>query len=221
MPVLKGGNCIEFSLILTNIYCYCTIKLCNKSKRSIYFSTLDKYFWFYWIKFFATKHISDHIIKYNQYLAFFVWIVFINIFLNYIAIIQVFNKSFRIVSTGTQREWTSIRRGYYVDTSKTIFWRISTSFRWTSLIEKSTLFPRTFFNVISMVEICTMFLLTIFDVILMGKNSASFLVSCKLMKTFGEVFSCVCNFKQVIFARLLSLKFSSKSSWCSPVPLKF
>ena len=128
MPVLKGGNCIEFSLILTNIYCYCTIKLCNKSKRSIYFSTLDKYFWFYWIKFFATKHISDHIVKYNQYLAFFVWIVFINIFLNYIAIIKVFNKSFRIISTGTQREWTSIRRGYYVDTSKTKFRRISTSF---------------------------------------------------------------------------------------------
>ena len=48
-----------------------------------------------------------------------------------------------------------------------------------------------------------------------------FLVSCKLMKTFGEVFSCVCNFKQVIFARWFSLKFSSKSPWCSPVPLKF
>ena len=72
-----------------------------------------------------------------------------------------------------------------------------------------------------MVEICTLFLLTIFDVILMGKSSTSFLVSCKLMKTFGEVFSCVCNFKQVIFARLLSLKFSSKSPWCTPVPLKF
>ena len=57
-----------------------------------------------------------------------------------------------------------------------------------SMVEKSTLFPRTFFDVISMVEICTLFLLTFFDVILMGKNLASFLVSCKLMQTFEKVF---------------------------------
>ena len=57
-----------------------------------------------------------------------------------------------------------------------------------SLVEKSTWFPRTFFDVISMVEICTLFLLTFFDVILMGKDLASFLVSCKLMKTFEKVF---------------------------------
>ena len=57
-----------------------------------------------------------------------------------------------------------------------------------SLVEKFTLFPRTFLDVICLVEICTFFLLTFFDVILMGKNSASFLVSCKLMKTFKEVF---------------------------------
>ena len=56
------------------------------------------------------------------------------------------------------------------------------------LVIKSTLFPRTFFDVISMVEICTLFLLTFFDVILMGKNLASFLVSCKLMKTFEKIF---------------------------------
>ena len=47
---------------------------------------------------------------------------------------------------------------------------------------------RTFISVISMVEICTLFLLTFFDVILMGKNLTSFLVSCKLMKTFEKVF---------------------------------
>ena len=47
---------------------------------------------------------------------------------------------------------------------------------------------RTFISVISMVEICTLFLLTFFDVILMGKNLTSFLVSCKLMKIFDEVF---------------------------------
>ena len=45
-----------------------------------------------------------------------------------------------------------------------------------------------FFDVICLVEICTLFLLTFFDVILMGKNSTSFLVSCKLMKTFEKVF---------------------------------
>ena len=66
----------------------------------------------------------------------------------------------------------SIRRGYYVDTSKNKFWRISTSFPCTffdviSMVEKSTSFPRTFFDVISMVEISTVFLLTFFDVILM------------------------------------------------------
>ena len=47
---------------------------------------------------------------------------------------------------------------------------------------------RTFISVISMVEICTLFLLTFFDVILMGKNLTSFLVNCKLMKTFEKVF---------------------------------
>ena len=47
---------------------------------------------------------------------------------------------------------------------------------------------RTFISVISMVEICTLFLLTFFDVILMGKDLASFLVSCRLTKTFEKVF---------------------------------
>ena len=36
-----------------------------------------------------------------------------------------------------------------------------------------------------------------------------------------EGFSCVCNFKQLTFARLFTLNFSSKSPWCSLVPLKF
>ena len=57
-----------------------------------------------------------------------------------------------------------------------------------SLVEKSTLFSRISFNVICLVEICALFLLTFCDVILMGKNSASLLVSCKLMKTFEKVF---------------------------------
>ena len=76
-----------------------------------------------------------------------------------------------------------------------------------SMVEKSTLFPPTFFDVISLAEIPTLFLLTFFDVILMAKNSRRF--------------SCVCNFKQLTFARLLSLNFSSKSPCCSPVSLKF
>ena len=57
-----------------------------------------------------------------------------------------------------------------------------------SLVQKSTFLPRTFFDEICLVDICTLFLLTFLDVILMGKNSTSFLVSCKLMKTLKEVF---------------------------------
>ena len=53
----------------------------------------------------------------------------------------------------------------------------------------------------------------------MDKNSTSFLVICKLMKTLKAVFLCL--FKQLTFGRLFSLNFSSKSPWCSPVPLKF
>ena len=61
------------------------------------------------------------------------------------------------------------------------------------MVEKSTLFPRTFFDVICLVEISRFFVLTFFDVILMGKNSTSFLVSCKLMKTFENVFAVFVN----------------------------
>ena len=74
-----------------------------------------------------------------------------------------------------------------------------------SMVQKSTLFPRTFFCVISLIKIYTVFVLTFFNIILMvkkstlfartffseilmGKNATSFLVSCKLMKTFDEVF---------------------------------
>ena len=59
-------------------------------------------------------------------------------------------------------ESTSIRRGYYVDTLKTKFRRVSTSF------------PHTFFGVISMVNKSTSFPRTFFDVILMAEKSTSF-----------------------------------------------
>ena len=36
-----------------------------------------------------------------------------------------------------------------------------------------------------------------------------------------EGLSYICNFKQLNFARLFCLNFSSKSPWCSPVPFKF
>ena len=102
------------------------------------------------------------------------------------------------------------------------------------LTKRSTLFPRTFFDVISLVEIPTVLLLTLFDIILMvqkstlfahtffdkismGKNLTSFLVSCKLMKTFEESF--VNNFKKLTFARFFC--FLNKSLWRSPVLLKF
>ena len=61
---------------------------------------------------------------------------------------------------GPNRHW--IWRGYYVDTSKSKFRQIS------------TLFPRTFFDVISLVKISTAFLLTFFNLILMVKKSTLF-----------------------------------------------
>ena len=64
-------------------------------------------------------------------------------------------------------KWRSIRRGYYVYTSKTKFQRISTLFPRTffekiSLFQISTLFPSTFFNVISMIKKSTLFPFTSF-----------------------------------------------------------
>ena len=46
-----------------------------------------------------------------------------------------------------------------------------TFFAVISMVEKYTLLPRAFFDVISLVEISTMFLLTFFDLILMVKKS--------------------------------------------------
>ena len=89
-----------------------------------------------------------------------------------------------------QVESTSIRRGYYVEEQISINFHVIPAYFFDviSMVEKSTLFPRNFFDMISMVEICTLFLLAFLNVILSGKNSTSFLVSCKLMKTFKEVF---------------------------------
>ena len=80
-----------------------------------------------------------------------------------------------------------------------------TFFNVISMVKKFTVFPRTFYDVIYLVEISTVFLLTFFNVILMvekstlfartffdeiwmGPNSTAFLVGCKVMKTFEEVF---------------------------------
>ena len=87
-----------------------------------------------------------------------------------------------------------------------------------SMVKKSTLFPRTVISVILMVEICTLFLLTFFDVILMGKDLTSFLVSCKLMKTFENFFPVFVTLNSWL---LQDCSLSSKSPWCSLVPLKF
>ena len=104
---------------------------------------------------------------------------------------------------------TSIRRRYYVDSSKTKFRQIFTSFRvlfrcnfdgWKIHVVSTYLFPRNFigrkvhvvstyfFDVISMIKICSLFLLNIFDVTLMSRSSTSFLVNCKLMKIFEKGF---------------------------------
>ena len=97
-----------------------------------------------------------------------------------------------------------------------------------SLVEISTFFPRTFFNVISLVEKSTLFPSSLFNVIFMVKKSTScastfirrnlngaksrcrFRLSCKLMKTLR--FSFASNFKNLTFAILFSLNFSSKFS---------
>ena len=76
-------------------------------------------------------------------------------------------------------ESTLIRRRYYIDTLKTKFRRISTSFPHTffdviSLVEKSMLFPRTFCGVILLVEKSTLFTRTFFDVILLVEKSTLF-----------------------------------------------
>ena len=51
-------------------------------------------------------------------------------------------------------------------------------------------------------------------------NSTSLLVSCKLIKTF-EGFSFASIFKKLVFARLFSLNFLSRSPWCSTILLEF
>ena len=110
---------------------------------------------------------------------------------------EIFQRSHHIEST-------SIRRECYVDTSKTKFRWISTSFPHTFLcnfdgrkihvvsthffdvtllVRKSTLFPRTFFDVISMVEKSTLFPRILFDVILMFEKSTLF------PRTFFDVIS--------------------------------
>ena len=87
-----------------------------------------------------------------------------------------------------------------IDEKSTLFPRYF--FDVISLVEKFTLFPRTFIGVISLVDKSTPFPRIFFDVIsivektfhhinLMSKNSTSFLVSYKLMKTFEEVFLCL------------------------------
>ena len=98
-----------------------------------------------------------------------------------------------------------------------------------SLVEISTFFPRTFFNVIHLFEKSTLFPSTFFNVIFMVEKSTSrartfirrnfdgaesrcrFRLSCKLMKTLRR-FSFASNFKNLTFATLFSLNFLSKLS---------
>ena len=67
-----------------------------KNKRKGYLPASDKQFCYYWLKFFVIKQISKYVIKCNQYFASFIYIVFINILINIIYIIQLFYKCFRI-----------------------------------------------------------------------------------------------------------------------------
>ena len=90
-----------------------------------------------------------------------------------------------------------------------------------SLVKISTVFLLTFCDVILMVKKSSLFTRTFFDEISMGKNSMSFLVSCKLIKKHSRRFYFDSSFKKLTFARFFSFNFLCKSSWCSPVPLKF
>ena len=89
------------------------------------------------------------------------------------------------------------------------------------MVRKSTLFPLRFFCVILMIGKCTLFARTFFDEISTGKSSTLFLVKLQSNEKHLMRFSFVSNFKKLTFARLFSLKLSSKSPWCSPVRLKF
>ena len=111
------------------------------------------------------------------------------------------------------------------------------------LVEKSILFPRTFIGVISLFEKSTLFPHTFFRCNLSGRNihvvfTYFFLRNFDGQKNdivFGKLqanenirggFYCVCNFKQLTFARMFSLNFSSISPssigiWVSwPPPLQ-
>ena len=46
---------------------------------------------------FFTRHSNNHNIKYSQQF-WFIWIVFINVFINIVHIIRVLNKSFRTIT---------------------------------------------------------------------------------------------------------------------------
>ena len=107
-----------------------------------------------------------------------------------------------------------------------------------SVVEKSTLFPHTFIGVILPVEKSSLFPRTFFQCNLSGGIMHivfTYFFQCnfdgqKFEIVFGKLeanknirggFSCVCNFKQLTFARFFSLNFSNKCPWCSPVSLKF
>ena len=62
---------------------------------------------------FITKHISNHIIKYDQYFAVFIWIMFFNIFINIIHITRVFNKSLRILKCFKLVFWRLLTNNWY------------------------------------------------------------------------------------------------------------
>ena len=113
-----------------------------------------------------------------------------NILTNYMKFITIYHfyqkewklkKLEKLVPNAHHVESTSNRRGYYVNTSKTKFRRISTRhfrvrtfFDVTSMVEKSTLFPRTLFDLILMVKKSTLFSRTVIGVISMVEKSTLF-----------------------------------------------
>ena len=65
-----------------------------------------------WMNLFVTKH-SIHIIKYNQYFAFFIWIVFFNTFIKISHIIEIFINALESLECFNPEPWRFLVKNWY------------------------------------------------------------------------------------------------------------
>ena len=66
-------------LTYSNTLWYSRITLCDQNNINIQFFSSITHLSYYRIKCFTVKHISNHIIKYDQYFGFYIWILIFNI----------------------------------------------------------------------------------------------------------------------------------------------